>query len=156
MTHDGTSTARTADRSPAARTRLVSAAIAAAALSAVALVATVVGHLVGAKGFSGSDSDKSTLSDLFFVVFVLGLLAGVVLALVATGNVVAASVNERTRLRRLDTRFLIKDSPCFVGLNKSEPALLAEVNRIIGKSKKDGALNDISKKWLLAPLPANL
>ena len=77
-------------------------------------------------------------------------------ALVATGNVVAASVNERTRLRRLDTRFLIKDSPCFVGLNKSEPALLAEVNRIIVKSKKDGALNDISKKWLLAPLPANL
>ena len=77
-------------------------------------------------------------------------------ALVATGNLVAASVNERTRLRRLDTRFLIKDSPCFVGLNKGEPALLAEVNRILGKAKKDGALNDIAKKWLQAPLPANL
>jgi polar amino acid transport system substrate-binding protein len=77
-------------------------------------------------------------------------------ALVATGNVVAASVNERTKLRRLDTRFLIKDSPCFVGLNKGEPALMAEVNRILAKSKTDGALNEISKKWLQAPLPATL
>lgn len=75
-------------------------------------------------------------------------------ALVATGNTTAAALNERTRLRRLDSRFVIKDSPCFVGLNKGEPALLAEVNRIIDKSKKDGSLNDISKKWLQAPLPA--
>ena len=77
-------------------------------------------------------------------------------ALVATGNVVAASVNERTRLRRLDTMFLIKDSPCFVGINKNEPALTAEINRILDKSKKNGALNEISKKWLQAPLPATL
>jgi polar amino acid transport system substrate-binding protein len=77
-------------------------------------------------------------------------------ALVATGNVVAASVNERTKLRRLDTKFLIKNSPCFVGLNKGEPALLAEVNRIIEKSKKNGALEEISKKWLQAPLPKDL
>ncbi len=74
-------------------------------------------------------------------------------ALVATGNTTAAALNERTRLRRLDSRFLIKDSPCYVGLNKNEPALLAEVNRVIEKAKKDGALNDISKKWLRAPLP---
>lgn len=77
-------------------------------------------------------------------------------ALIATGNVVAASVNERTRLRRLETRFLIKNSPCFVGLNKNEAALMAEVNRIIDKSKKNGALNEISKKWLLSPLPAEI
>lgn len=75
--------------------------------------------------------------------------------LVATGNTTAAALNERTRLRRLDSRFVIKDSPCFVGLNKGEPALMAEVNRIIDKSKKDGALNDLSKKWLTAPLPNN-
>ena len=77
-------------------------------------------------------------------------------ALVATGNVVAASVNERTKLRRLDTRFLIKNSPCFVGLNKSEPALMAAVNAIIEKSKKNGALDEISRKWLQAPLPKDL
>ena len=32
---------------------------------------------------------------------------------------------------------------------------MAEVNRILAKTKKDGTLNDISKKWLTAPLPAN-
>ncbi len=77
-------------------------------------------------------------------------------ALVATGNVVAASVNERTRLRRLETRFLMQNSPCFVGINKGEPALVAEVNRIIDKSKKNGSLDDVSKKWLQAPLPKDL
>ena len=73
--------------------------------------------------------------------------------LVATGNTTAAALNERTRLRRLDSRFVIKDSPCYVGLNKNEPALMAEVNRILVKVKKDGQLNDVSKKWLTAPLP---
>ncbi len=73
--------------------------------------------------------------------------------LVATGNTTAAALNERTRLRRLDSRFLIKDSPCYVGLNKNEPALMAEVNRILVKVKKDGQLNEISKKWLTAALP---
>ena len=75
--------------------------------------------------------------------------------LVATGNTTAAALNERTRLRRLDSRFVIKDSPCYVGLNKGEPALMAEINRILDKAKKSGALNDLSKKWLTAPLPAN-
>ena len=59
-------------------------------------------------------------------------------------------------MRRLDTRFLIKNSPCFVGLNKGEPALMAEVNRIIDRSKKNGTLEEIAKKWLQAPLPKEL
>lgn len=75
---------------------------------------------------------------------------------IATGNVIAAAVNERSKLRRLTTQFLIKDSPCFVGLAKGETALQAKVNEIIAKSKKNGALNDIAQRWLHAPLPANL
>ena len=76
--------------------------------------------------------------------------------LVATGNVVAAALNERTKLRRIDSKFLIKNSPCFVGANKGEGALLARVNEIIGKARKDGALNEIAQRWLHAPLPASL
>ena len=76
--------------------------------------------------------------------------------LIATGNVVAAAVNERSKLRRLSTKFLIKNSPCFVGIAKGETALQAKVNEIIAKSKKNGALNDIAQRWLHAPLPANL
>ena len=76
--------------------------------------------------------------------------------LIATGNVVAAAINERTTLRHLDTKFLIKDSPCFIGVNKGEPELLAKVNEILVKSKKDGSLDQVSKTWLQAPLPKGL
>lgn len=76
--------------------------------------------------------------------------------LAATGNVVAAALNERTKLRPLTPKFLIKNSPCYVGLNKGEPALMAKVNAIIAGAKKDGALNAIAEKWLHNPLPKDL
>ncbi|MDR3351879.1 MAG: transporter substrate-binding domain-containing protein [Zoogloeaceae bacterium] len=76
--------------------------------------------------------------------------------LIATGNVVAASVNERSKLRRLSTKFLVKNSPCYVGLAKGETALQARVNEIIAKARKNGALNEISQRWLHAQLPADL
>ena len=76
--------------------------------------------------------------------------------LIATGNVVAAAVNERSKLRRLSTKFLIKNSPCFVGIAKGETALQAKVNEIITKAKKNGALNEISQRWLHAALPGDL
>lgn len=76
--------------------------------------------------------------------------------LIATGNVVAAAVNERTKLRALTVKFLVKNSPCFVGVGKGEAALTAKVDEIIAKAKKSGALNEISKRWLHAPLPADL
>jgi polar amino acid transport system substrate-binding protein len=76
--------------------------------------------------------------------------------LAATGNVVAAALNERTRLRPLTPKFLIKNSPCFVGVNKGEGALIAKLNEIIAKAKKDGSLNKVSQKWLHNALPADL
>ncbi|MDP5238307.1 transporter substrate-binding domain-containing protein [Uliginosibacterium sp. 31-16] len=76
--------------------------------------------------------------------------------LAATGNVVAAALNERTKLRPLTPKFLIKNSPCFVGVNKGETALIARINEILAKAKKDGSLNQIAVKWLHNPLPADL
>lgn len=76
--------------------------------------------------------------------------------LVATGNVVAAAINERSKQRPLDTKFLVKNSPCFVGLNKGETALQTKVNEIIAVSKKNGRLNEISQRWLHAALPTDL
>lgn len=76
--------------------------------------------------------------------------------LIATGNVVAAAVNESSKLRRLDTKFLIKDSPCYVAVNKGEAALLAKVNEVIAKLKRSGDLDQVSQRWLHAPLPATL
>jgi len=74
--------------------------------------------------------------------------------LVATGNVVAAAILAKNPPKRPEVKFLIKDSPCYVGLNKGEPALLAAVNAAVAKAKKDGRLDAIAKKWLGAALPA--
>ena len=76
--------------------------------------------------------------------------------LVATGNVVAAAILAKNPPKRPEVKFLIKNSPCFVGLNKGEPRLLAAVNAAIAKSKADGRLAAISQKWLGAGLPADL
>ncbi|NMG34856.1 transporter substrate-binding domain-containing protein [Azoarcus sp. TTM-91] len=75
---------------------------------------------------------------------------------IATGNVVAAAVNDMTKLRRLDAKFLIKNSPCYVGIAKGETALTAKVNEIIAKAKQDGSLDAIAQRWLNAPLPKDL
>jgi polar amino acid transport system substrate-binding protein len=76
--------------------------------------------------------------------------------LIATGNVIAAAVAEKSTARPPVVKFVIKDSPCYVGLNKDEPKLLAKVNEIIAKAKTSGDLSKISEKWLKAPLPATL
>ena len=75
---------------------------------------------------------------------------------VATGNVVAAAILERNPPKRPELKFLIKNSPCYIGLNKNEPALLAKVDEIIAAAKADGTLNAIAEKWLKASLPGDL
>ncbi len=76
--------------------------------------------------------------------------------LIAAGNIVAAAILAKNPPRRPETKFVIKNSPCFVGLNRNEPRLLAKVNAAITQAKQDGALDAISKKWLGQPLPAGL
>jgi len=76
--------------------------------------------------------------------------------LIATGNVVAAVIAEKNPQRAPVVKFVIKASPCFVGMNKGEPKLLAKVNEIIAKARTSGELEKISMKWLKAGLPADL
>ena len=76
--------------------------------------------------------------------------------LVTVGNIVANAVNERTKLRQLDLKFPVEDTPCYVGVAKGEPALLDKVNVIITKLKTDGRLNDLSQRWIKMPLPAKM
>lgn len=77
-------------------------------------------------------------------------------ALIATGNIVAANISEKQPGKKLDVKFLIKNSPCYIGINKHEDTLVARVNLILAQAKKDGSLNIVANKWLKAPLPANL
>lgn len=76
--------------------------------------------------------------------------------IIATGNVVAAAIAEKSPARAPVSKFVIKDSPCFIGLNKEEPKLMAKINEIIDKAKASGELSKISEKWLKAPLPASI
>ena len=75
---------------------------------------------------------------------------------VATGNVVAAAILAKNPPKRPELKFLIKNSPCYIGMNKNEAALLEKVNGVIAAAKTDGTLNGISQKWLGADLPSDL
>src|SRR5690606_37902537 len=76
--------------------------------------------------------------------------------LIATGNVVAAAIIARNPPNKPETQFIIKESPCYIGLNKNEPKLKAKVNEIIAAARADGAPNRISLKWLGQPLTTDL
>jgi polar amino acid transport system substrate-binding protein len=73
--------------------------------------------------------------------------------LIATGNTVAAAIAEKNPQRPPLLKFVIKSSPCYVGLNKDEPKLKDKINEIIAKAKADGDLEKLSEKWLKNPLP---
>ncbi|RWP03234.1 transporter substrate-binding domain-containing protein [Mesorhizobium sp.] len=75
---------------------------------------------------------------------------------IATGNVVAAAILEKNPPKRPELKFLIKNSPCYIGMNKEQPALMAKINGIIAAARSDGTLNAISQKWLKVDLPADL
>ncbi len=62
-------------------------------------------------------------------------------------------IAEKSPARAPILKFIIKDSPCFIGLNKNEPKLLAKLNEIVAKAKSSGELAKFSEKWLKAPLP---
>ena len=75
--------------------------------------------------------------------------------LIATGNIVAAAISEKRPANKLDLKFMIKNSPCYVGLNKGEPQLKERINQIVAKAKKDGTLNAIAEKWLKLKRPVS-
>jgi polar amino acid transport system substrate-binding protein len=83
-------------------------------------------------------------------------LSGQVEVLV-TGNTVAATLKADNPDLDVETKFIIKDSPAFIGVKKGNSDLLQWVNVFILHKKLGGQLNDLSEKWLgqkLPPLPA--
>ena len=70
------------------------------------------------------------------------------------GNTVAASVTEANPDFDLERKFIIKDSPCFIGIKKGNEDLLRWVNVFILHKKLGGDLNKISLKWLGQDLPS--
>lgn len=77
-------------------------------------------------------------------------------SLIATGNLVVTEIATRYPDKAPQTKFLLKNSPCYVGVAKGEKALLEKVNSLIAEAKKEGVLEDFSQKWLKAPFPADI
>ncbi|MDE8345145.1 MAG: transporter substrate-binding domain-containing protein [Acidocella sp.] len=74
--------------------------------------------------------------------------------LIGTASAVASAIIARHPPVLPGLKITLKNSPCYIGLNKNEPDLMAKLNSIIATAKKDGSLNAISLKWLQTPLPA--
>ncbi len=77
-------------------------------------------------------------------------------SLIATGNLVVTEIATRFPGKAPQTKFLLKNSPCYVGVAKGETALVNKVNQLIDEAKQAGVLEGFSQKWLKAPFPKDL
>src|ERR1700761_1153199 len=76
--------------------------------------------------------------------------------LMVVGNDVGATIIAKNPPIAPEQKFELFSSPDHVAVNKGETRLLKEVDSAVLKAKNDGTLNEISQKWLRAPLPADL
>ncbi len=71
--------------------------------------------------------------------------------LVATSAQVAGALMARSPQLGVEYKFVLKDSPNFIGVAKGEDKLRAKVNEIIAGAKTSGDLDKMSVKWLGRP-----
>lgn len=69
----------------------------------------------------------------------------------ATGASVAGNMMGRNPTLNVEYKFVLKDSPNFIGVGKGEDKLRAKVNEIIAAAKAGGELDALAKKWLGRP-----
>jgi polar amino acid transport system substrate-binding protein len=81
---------------------------------------------------------------------VSAFVAGQVQA-IATGASVAGNMMGRNPQLGTEYKFLLKDSPNFIGVAKGEDKLRLKVNDIIAAAKTSGDLDKIAQKWLGRP-----
>ena len=70
---------------------------------------------------------------------------------IATGASVAGNMMARNAAMDTEYKFVLKDSPNFIGVNKGEDKLRLKVNEIIAAAKASGELDKMAQKWLGRP-----
>ena len=70
---------------------------------------------------------------------------------IATGASVAGNMMMRNPQLGAEYKFLLKDSPNFIGVAKGEDKLRTKVNEIIAAAKTAGDLDKLALKWLGRP-----
>jgi hypothetical protein len=78
-----TNSSLTTNSGTARRSALGTTAVVAVGVALAAFVVSVIGRLAGLKGFSNSDADRSTFSDVNFFAFVLGVILALALGTAA-------------------------------------------------------------------------
>jgi polar amino acid transport system substrate-binding protein len=81
----------------------------------------------------------------------VGLLVPGQTQLVATSAQVAGALMAKSPQLGIEYKFVLKDSPNFIGVGKGEDKLRAKVNEIIADAKKSGDLDKMAMKWLGRP-----
>jgi polar amino acid transport system substrate-binding protein len=71
-----------------------------------------------------------------------------------SGNTLAAAITAANADADLETKFILKESPAFIGVKKGNLDLLFWVNTFILHKTLGGELNAFSQKWLGQDLPA--
>jgi polar amino acid transport system substrate-binding protein len=70
---------------------------------------------------------------------------------IATGASVAGNMMQRNPALGTEYKFVLKDSPNFIGVAKGEDKLRLKVNEIIAAAKTSGDLDKMAMKWLGRP-----
>lgn len=71
--------------------------------------------------------------------------------LLATSAQVAGAMMAKNPQLGTEFKFVLKDSPNFIGVGKGEDKLRAKVNEIIAEAKKNGDIDKMAVKWLGRP-----
>ncbi|MCD8488289.1 MAG: transporter substrate-binding domain-containing protein [Desertifilum sp.] len=79
------------------------------------------------------------------------LLAGQV-DLIATGNTIANKLIEDNPSRNLENKFVMKNSPCYIGIRRGDLDMLQWVNVFVSSKRLSGELDDLSQQWFGEPL----
>jgi polar amino acid transport system substrate-binding protein len=75
--------------------------------------------------------------------------------LMVVGNDVGANILAKNPPVKPEEKFQLLSSPSNMAVKKGETGLRDELNKLVTAMKSDGSLNDMSKKWLHEPLPAD-
>ncbi len=67
--------------------------------------------------------------------------------LIATGNVVANKLMRDNPDKQVQKKFVMKNSPCYVGLRKGDVALKAKVDEVLKALRQSGELEKIAQQW---------
>ena len=76
--------------------------------------------------------------------------------MIVTGNTVAAEISKDNPDMNMETKFIVRQSPAFIGVKSGEMNMLQWVNVFVLHKTLGGQLDELSQKWLgqkLPPLP---